>query len=462
MIVTITLDIGAGADLDNFTITSLPGGTILESNVTRAALEAGKTYTEVADGTTDILVESVSGCTNSVTQLVTLLPATTTTTTTLAATTTTTTLAPTTTTTTAYVAPTTTTTTTAVYVNAIVASFSADTETLNSGNMKGTRSENDDTITEAGFFWGTSPDPGTSDTQVISAGGGETNFNSILSGLDCGTNTYYTAYIKTVRTGSAFILATSDRTLSTLACITTTTTTLAPTTTTTTTLAPTTTTTTTLAPTTTTTTTSSPTTTTTTIAPTTSTTTTLAPTTTTTSTTLAPTTTTTTTILECTEFLVTNLSSAQTSTATFVPCGSTTPINLDLVADRSVVLCIDDNYAMSGGDISYVSQDICLSYTAPPPVTTTTTTAVPSSAWISSIAQYTFGFNACQNVSGTNTKYHDGAGVYPIIADTLYTDEALTTTVSLTPGSGWWHSPNNNESYLIDAGGVVTNTFTCP
>jgi hypothetical protein len=113
MQVIITLDPGAGADLDGFNLTANTGA-VTPSTATRAQLLSGLTVT-VDNAATSVTATATGNCTNNTTANISGIPGpTTTTTTTLAppTTTTTTTAGPTTTTTTTLVPPTSTTSTT--------------------------------------------------------------------------------------------------------------------------------------------------------------------------------------------------------------------------------------------------------------------------------------------------------------------------------------------------------------
>lgn len=64
--VTVKLDAGLGADLDNFTITAQPSATVIATGVSRSVLLApqGATYANVPDDTTNLDVASTGLCTN--------------------------------------------------------------------------------------------------------------------------------------------------------------------------------------------------------------------------------------------------------------------------------------------------------------------------------------------------------------------------------------------------------------
>jgi hypothetical protein len=73
--VTVKLDAGLGADLDNFTITAQPSATVLASGVSRASLLSGSgvTYTNVDDNDTNLDVTSTGLCTDTIDILITLI-----------------------------------------------------------------------------------------------------------------------------------------------------------------------------------------------------------------------------------------------------------------------------------------------------------------------------------------------------------------------------------------------------
>jgi hypothetical protein len=73
--VTVKLDAGLGADLDNFTITAQPSATQIDTLAGRAALLVGVTYVTIPDDTTSIDVTSTGLCTDSINIVATLIPA---------------------------------------------------------------------------------------------------------------------------------------------------------------------------------------------------------------------------------------------------------------------------------------------------------------------------------------------------------------------------------------------------
>ena len=57
------------------------------------------------------------------------------------------------------------------------------------------------------------------------------------------------------------------------------------------------------------------------------------------------------------------------------------------------------------------------------------------------------------------TRWHDGAGTYPIVGDTVYTNSDGSTVLN---GSGqWWHSDTSDSSYEINTTGVVLTIRSC-
>ena len=60
------------------------------------------------------------------------------------------------------------------------------------------------------------------------------------------------------------------------------------------------------------------------------------------------------------------------------------------------------------------------------------------------------------NQSLNTTYYHDGAGAYPNVGDTIYTNSGGTTTL----GAGYTKS-NSLQYVLTNSSGVVTNTYPC-
>lgn len=94
-----------------------------------------------------------------------------------------------------------------------------------------------------------------------------------------------------------------------------------------------------------------------------------------------------------------------------------------------------------------------------PATTKVPVTNTPGIVFKLSLATYSFGYASCKSSTGETDRWHNGIGTYPVINDTIYTDE--DTTIPLESRNGWWKSPGNKTSYHINSDGTVVATFNC-
>lgn len=67
--------------------------------------------------------------------------------------------------------------------------------------------------------------------------------------------------------------------------------------------------------------------------------------------------------------------------------------------------------------------------------------------------------DACAYGGSYNNKWHDGAGTFAVVNDTIYNDVNLTT--AFIGNNDWFHDQNGDRSYEISSTGKVLDVVIC-